>query len=76
LASSARIGGDVQASLTGAVEPQLRVMDILRPYAAIAALAFLLGMSGYLMGALARAAFTEPLHAVNAETPLYGGKHI
>jgi hypothetical protein len=70
------MGGDVQASLTGAAEPQFRVMDILRPYVAIAALAFLLGMTGYGASALARAAFAGPLHAVKAETPLYGGKHI
>lgn len=69
-------GFAVQASLTGAVEPSGRIMDILRPYIAIAALAFLLGMSGYGAGAVARSLMVEPAHAFAVEAPLYGGKHI
>lgn len=76
LAVAAQIDGRIQASLTGAPEPPVCVMDILRPYLVIAALAFLLGMSGYGAGAVARGLFSEPTHAVAVETPLYGGKHI
>ncbi len=73
---AAWIGPGVQPSLTGAVEPSIRVMDILRPYLVIAALAFLLGLSGYGAGAFARGLMAEPNHAFAVETPLYGGKHI
>jgi hypothetical protein len=73
---AANMGADVQASLTGAEEPEIRVMELFRPYIAIAALAFVLGMSGYGAGALARAAIAKPLQAVVIEAPLYGGKHI
>lgn len=76
MAPGAWTGPGVQPSLTGAAELSIRVMDILRPYLVIAALAFLLGLSGYGAGAVARGLMAEPTHTFAVETPLYGGKHI